>query len=274
MKRCVRITALFMIFSIAPLPSANAYPGPPPGHHYKSYSSSHTEVWVDATGLAVLLATLAAGNGNNEAETSKQQAAYDQKIREIKEHARESSKKEMDHAGDLIFERGVPAAVELLTKSWESEGKKTFLDDRNGVSVLKVSGFEENVRLEYTIRKESKKISVRVTAPDYAVSEESGMYYKEPLPVSPSRKHIGLEFEEMLRDPRGRLLIKDVAKGTALFYAGVVQGDTLVRIDSYDTKDFDIERLSSYLGNRAAVKATVKITVSQKGELKVIDVQL
>ena len=117
MKKYIRVTALFLILLIAPIQTAYAYTE----HH--SYSSSHTEVWVDATGLAVLLGTLAAGNSNNDAEAAKQQAAYEQKVREIREHAKESSRKEMEHAVDLIFERGVSGAVELLVKSWEGEGK-------------------------------------------------------------------------------------------------------------------------------------------------------
>jgi hypothetical protein len=86
----------------------------------------------------------------------------------------------MDHAVDLISESGVPGAVEMLVKSWEGEGKKTFLDDRSGVTVLKVSGFEENIRLEYTIRQDSKKISVRVTAPDYSVSRNREHIIRNP----------------------------------------------------------------------------------------------
>ena len=70
MKKYVRSTAFFLILLIAPVRTAFAYSE----HH--SYSSSHTEVWVDATGLAVLLGTLAAGNTNNQAEAAKQQAAY------------------------------------------------------------------------------------------------------------------------------------------------------------------------------------------------------
>ncbi len=272
MKRHAGITAILMIFSLSVLQAAQA--GPPPGHYHHSSSSTHTEIWVDATGLAVLLATLAAGNTGGQSEAAKQQAAYEQKVKEIREHAKESSKKEMDHAVDLIFERGVPGTVDLLVKSWEGEGKKTFLDDRNGVSVLKISGFEENIRLEYTIRQESKKISVRVTAPDYLVSEESGTYYKEPQPLPSSRGYLGLELEELFRDPQGRLLIKDVAKGTAAFYAGILPGDSLVMIDTYDTKNFDIDRVDSYLESRAAVKAKVRVTFSQKGEHKSIDIQL
>ncbi len=268
MKKHIRVTALFLILLIAPIQTAYAYTE----HH--SYSSSHTEVWVDATGLAVLLGTLAAGNSNNDAEAAKQQAAYEQKVREIREHAKESSRKEMEHAVDLIFERGVPGAVELLVKSWEGEGKKTFLDDRNGVAVLKVSGFEENIRLEYTIRQESKKISVRVTAPDYSVSEESSAYYKKPEPLPPSKSYLGFGLEEFSRDPQGRLLIKDVLKGTAVFYSGVLPGDTLVMIDTYDTKNFDIARVNSYLENRADIKSKVRITVSRKGEQKTIEIQL
>lgn len=271
MKKHVRITALFLIFFIVPIQTAYAYSE----HH--SYSSSHTEVWVDATGLAVLLATLAAGNiNNNETEAAKQQAqaAYEQKVRVIREHAKESTRKEMEHAVELIFERGVPGTVELLVRSWEGEGKKTFLDDRNGVTVLKVSAFEENIRLEYTIRQESKKISVRVTAPDYSVSEESSTYYKEHEPLPPSRSYLGFELEEFFRDPQGRLLVKDVVNGTAVFYAGVLPGDSLVMIDTYDTKNFDIARLNSYLVNRSETKAKVKITVSQKGEQKIIEIQL
>lgn len=268
MKKYVKFTALFLILLITPIRTAYAYTE----HH--SYSSSHTEVWVDATGLAVLLATIAAGNSNNDAEAAKQQAAYEQKVREIRRHAKESSIKEMEHAVDLIFERGVPGAIELLVRSWEGEGKKTFLDDRNGVAVLKISGFEENIRLEYTIRQESKKITVRVTAPDHLVSEESSTYYKEPVPLPPSKSYLGFDLEEFLRDPQGRLLIKDVVKGTAVFYAGVLPGDTLVMIDTYDTKNFDIARVDSYLENRSEVKAKVKITVSQKGEQKSIEIQL
>ncbi|MCK9340740.1 MAG: PDZ domain-containing protein [Synergistaceae bacterium] len=268
MKKYIRFTALFLILLIAPVRTAYAYTE----HH--SYSSSHTEVWVDATGLAALLVTLAAGNSNNDAEAAKQQAAYEQKVREIREHSKESSRKEMEHALDIIFERGVPGAVELLVRSWEGEGKKTFLDDRNGVAVLKVSGFEENIRLEYTIRQENKKISVRITAPDYSISEESSAYYKEPVPIPPSKSYLGFELEEFMRDPQGRLLIKDVVKGTAVFYAGVLPGDTLVMIDTYDTKNFDIARVDSYLQNRAEAKAKVKITVSQKGEKKTIEIQL
>lgn len=268
MKKYVRFTAFFLILLIGPVRAGYAYTQ----HH--SYSSSHTEVWVDATGLAALLVTLAAGNSNNDAEAAKQQAQYEQKVREIREHAKESSRKEMEHALELIFERGVPGAVEMLVRSWEGEGKKTFLDDRNGVTVLKISGFEENIRLEYTIRQESKKISVRVTAPDHSVSEESSAYYKEPVPTPPSKSYLGFELEEFFRDPQGRLIIKDVVKGTAVFYAGILPGDTLVKIDTYDTKNFDVARVDSYLENRSEVKAKVKITVSQKGEQKTIEIQL
>lgn len=268
MKKYVWITALFLVFMIVPIQTACAY------SHYHNYSSSHTEVWVDTTSLVVLLATLAAGNRDNEKETAKEQAAYEQKVREIREHARESSRKEMEHAIDLIFERGVPATVELLIRSWDCEGKKTFLDDRNGVSFLKVSGFEENVRLEYKIRQESKEISVRVTAPDYTVSEESSAYYKEPEPIPPSKRYLGFELEEFFRDSRGRLIIKDVVKGTAAFYAGALPGESLVLIDTYDTKNFDIARINSYLEKRSEIKAKVKITVSQKGKQKIIEIQL
>ncbi len=273
MKRYAGKTAvLLLIFLI--FPTWASYAGPPPGHHYHSYSSSHTEVWVDATGLAVLLATLAAGNSNNQAEEAKQQAAFEQKSREVREHAKESSRKELEHAVGLILERGVPGTVELLVKAWDGEGKKTFLDDRSGVTVLKVSGFEEDIRLEYTLRQENKRISVRVTAPEYSVSEESSAYYKEPEPVAPSKSYLGVGLEEFFRDPQGRLLIKDVAKGTAAFYAGIRPGDSLVMIDTYDTKNFDISRVDSYLENRAAAKAKVKLTVSQKGEQKNIEIQL
>ena len=192
---------------------------------------------------------------------------------EVREHAKESSKRD-GHAVDLISEKWCPRCSRDAREVMEGEGKKTFLDDRSGVTFLKVSVFEENIRLEYTIRQDSKKISVRVTAPDYSVSEESGTYYKEPQPVPPSKNYLGLELEELLRDPGGRLLIKDVAKGTAAFYAGIMPGDSLVMIDTYDTKNFDIARVDSYLASRAAAKAKVRVTVSQKGEQKIIDIQL
>ena len=56
----------------------------------------------------------------------------------------------------------------------------------------------------------------------------------EPQPV-PFKNYLGLELRRTLRTG-GRLLIKDVAKGTAAFYAGIMPGDSLVMIDTYDTK--------------------------------------
>ena len=106
------------------------------------------------------------------------------------------------------------------------------------------------------------------------MTEEASGYYTEPKPVSSIRQFIGFELSEDKRDGSGHLIIQDVAKGTAASFAGITQGDSLIKIDTYDTKNFDLDRINAYVANRAGTKTLVKVTFKHKSAVRTVDIQL
>lgn len=276
----LRIIAVFLMLSLcfAPMAQAGPHPGPPPPnphHHHNGHYYYDDEDILIGCGVGLLLGAIVSGSNNAQNSTqAQQQREYEQKVRDITAKAKENAQYETDHAVELIARNGLEVAIDLLTRSWENEGKRTFLEDRNGAKILKVSGFEQNVRIEYAFHQESEKVSVRVTAPDYSVSEENSAYYSEPAPVSSVKQFVGFELSENMRDAAGHLLIQEVAKGTAAAFAGISQGDALIKFDNYDTKDYDVARVNSYINNRARSKSMLKITFSHRGARKTVEIQL
>lgn len=306
----LKTTALILIMSLAFVPLAQAAPppGPPPGHpgmgpgfppgpgprpgppprpyhgwghfppprpYYRGYRYwDNNDVWI---GLGVgLLASILIANGNAAANERREQEQreYELKMQGYRDSTRDEAETEAGRAVQLIAEKGLGEAIREIERSWSGDGKRTFLDDRKGAKLLKVSGFAENKRMEYAFNEESGRVTVRVIEPAYSISEEKSSYYTEPQPVSSVMGHIGFELADDMRAPTGHLLIREVARGTVAAYAGITAGDVLVEIDSYDTKAYNAERINAYIANRGRAKALTKVTFSHKGIQKTVEIQL
>jgi hypothetical protein len=72
----------------------------------------------------------------------------------------------------------------------------------------------------------------------------------------------------------GGFTILEVATGGLSEFAGIKKGDILIKIDTYDIKEHDFERVVSYVALRCKQKAIIKATMLRNGKPKVIEMQL
>jgi Periplasmic protease len=70
---------------------------------------------------------------------------------------------------------------------------------------------------------------------------------------------------------QGGLLIQEVTPGSMSDAAGIKKGDILVKVDSYDLKSNDTERLAAYVGLRIGQKAAIKATILRDGRSQVVN---
>jgi hypothetical protein len=78
--------------------------------------------------------------------------------------------------------------------------------------------------------------------------------------------------EEKTED--GWFAVLEVTRGGLCDIAGIKPGDMLTKIDAYDLKEYDMDRISSYIALRAGQSAKIKATVLRDGQAKVIEMQL
>jgi C-terminal processing protease CtpA/Prc len=76
------------------------------------------------------------------------------------------------------------------------------------------------------------------------------------------------------KTPDGGFLILDVTPNGLSDSAGIKKGDVLIKIDTYDLKEFDLDRISSYIALRIDQQAIIKTTIIRDGAAKVIEIQL
>ena len=273
----IKFCSAVILISILSATAAQAWcpPPPPPPHHHHYYDSYY--YYYDGPSsiydLALLLQVIER-NEANKAEKERAEQEKKQRIAQLRDRTAASVKTEIDHVTELANKTGTDNAIETVANYWQQKGQRTFLDDRNGKAVLKVTGFDENIIMEYIFMREFKEVTVKMSAPDYRVSEERHSYYKEPLPASPTKKYLGFEIYDKAKSPDGHLIITSVAENTAAFYLGIKDGDTLVKIDEYDTKHIDGARVTAYVENRAQAKSKVKLTIGSQGKTRTVEIQL
>lgn len=86
-------------------------------------------------------------------------------------------------------------------------------------------------------------------------------------------EYLGIVFAPN-KTENGYFLVSAVIKGGISDFAGVKAGDIVTKIDTYDLKEHDMERVASYIGLRYRQRAIIKATIDRQGTKKVIEIQL
>ena len=92
-------------------------------------------------------------------------------------------------------------------------------------------------------------------------------------PYDSVSRYLGIVTSTEKTKEGGFTILEIVPRGLAEF-AGIQKGDVLTKIDTYNLKEHDIERVSSYVDMRIKQKAIIKATVLRGKNTKVIDMQL
>ena len=70
------------------------------------------------------------------------------------------------------------------------------------------------------------------------------------------------------------MIIREVGKGTAAYYAGIRPGDVLLKVDVYETRNFDHAWFSDYISNRHQSRSLIMLSISRNGIEKSFEIQL
>lgn len=338
-SRIISIAVMICLFAV-PAAQAAPYPRHRPGHYpvpaprpifrpyyrpgyynYPRYGSyrhySNNDIWI-SVGAGLLIGTIISNMnrspdyyppaGNTYPSTSRNGHSYsnsyerERVINEIKIRISENARSEVGRASKMASELGAEQAAVLLARSWEADGKRTNIDGRSGLYVLKVTGFYDGSQMSYTFLPENRKVFVRISVPDYSLSVEEGDYYSgssdksaqapsegvrlvptvpnyTPAAVTVSDQggtlqSAGFEIERSVRSNSGHMIIREVGKGTAAYYAGIRQGDVLLKVDVYETRNFDSAWFSEYIYDRRQSKSLVTLSISRNGAEKKFEIQL
>ena len=226
----------------------------------------------------------------------------ERQISEIRAIVSQNAKTEAARASRMAVELGTDQAAAALARAWESEGKRVTLDGRSGLQVLKVSGFYDGSQMTYTFLPENRKVYVKISVPELSISAEESEYYAVSSGQSPAYyssegsgrgagipndapsasvssrgsaiQYAGFELQGNSRSQSGHLIVGEVAKGTAAYYAGIRQGDLLLSADQYDSRNFDAAWFNGYISDKYSSRAMVRLRISRNGVEKKIEIRL
>lgn len=331
----IMISLLFVpVAQAAPYPGYRAghYPGPQPRpifrsyyrpgyYHYPRYGNyrqyDSNDIWI-GIGAGLLIGTLLSNMNRTPQYSPSANVPYggtnrndhpyynsyerERQINNIRTRISEQAKTEAGRASKMASELGSEQTAALLARTWEGEGKRTYVDARSGLQLLKVTGFYDGSQMSYTFLPENRKVYVRISVPEYSLSAEESNYYSSPVgpaelvPSEEARKvpvvqnyapvaiitsdpvgtlrSGGFEIERSVRSNSGHMIIKQVDKGTAAYYAGISAGDILLKVDVYETKNFDPDWFNEYISNKRRSRSLIILSISRKGIEKKFEIQL
>lgn len=282
----VKLTAIILITALilTPMAAFASPPGPPPRGHYPPPPPpphpryDHNDRWGDVAigcGIGLLLGAMIVSNNSEQEQAEAQaKAAREKKVAEIRQLAKDNAGLELDHALELTAISGEDSALKTISEGWQSKGRTAFLDDRNGTANLKVTGFDHNLKIEYIFRRSESNVTVRVSEPEYQIAEERSAKYHVPIPAMPTQKFAGFDISDKDRVPTGGVVARNVAPNSPAAMAGLLNGDVITKIDVYDMKNFDCNRINAYIEGRAALHAPIKITFTRGDKTISAQVQL
>lgn len=261
-----------------PHPGWRPGPPPPPPRHYHGGFCWDSGWFGGGLGIGVLLGTMINNQSQSQAEANAiaQQQAYERKVNEVRNAARDIAAAQSSHVMQIISQVGPEYALQDLNSYWQAQGQATFLDARTP-SVLKVAGFQQELTILYTVDQSRQSVTVTVNAPQYDISESSTAQYTPPAPAAPVKtaaKVMGFTVADDARSPEGFLLVRDVTPATAAAYVGLKNGAVLYQVDGYSTAQVSVEQMNAYVEGRAAADAVVEITFSDGGKQKTAQIKL
>ena len=338
-SRIISIAVMICLFAV-PAAQAAPYSGHRPGHHpgppprpifrpyfrpgyydyprYRNYRYyNNNDIWI-SLGAGLLIGAMVSNMNRTPQYSPSANAPFsnpsrndysysnsyerERQISDIKTRISENAKTEVDRASKMASEFGAEQAAALIAKTWDGEGKRTNIDKRSGLQVLKVTGFYDGSQISYTFLPENRKVYVRISVPEYSLSAEESAYYSGPagqaipapsegvrqVPVAPSYtpaamivsdqggilQYAGFELERTMRSPSGHMIIREVGKGTAAYYAGIRPGDVLLKVDVYETRNFDPVWFIDYISNRHQSRSLITLSISRNGAEKRFEIQL
>ncbi|MEG1641546.1 MAG: PDZ domain-containing protein [Synergistaceae bacterium] len=248
------------------------YPHPYYRDYYRSYD--RYDNWAVAGGVGLLLGTIIASNNQEAQKRETAMVEYETAKDQAREACTNAVNTELQQFLRLVGETGVDNTLEFLKKYWGQKGTETFLDNRTNIAILTIFSPNDSIRVEYTIMKDYKEATVKASNLKYNVSFDKKAYFTEAKPEPATNKALGLQLDDMKRDKFGCLVVMGVSQNSPAYYAGISVGDSLIKVDGYDTRQLRSDQISSYIEKQSGTKSILKLVISTMGQKKTVEIRL
>lgn len=245
-------------------------------HYYHDYYYRYYDDVAIAGGIGLLLGAVIAQNNNEyerkqeekarETEKAKQRA-YDECVMAVNT--------ELEHVLKLINDTALDDTLTFIRDYWEQKGAETFLDNRTDIAKLSILSPKDNTKVEFSVMKKYREITVKASDMKYSVHYEKKSYYDEKPKQAPLTNAFGIVMEDTRRDQYGCIVALEVEPNTPASFAGIKPGDSIIKIDIYDTRQLRTEQVLAYAKRKTEEKGVVAITYKRMGsEKKTVEIHL
>lgn len=217
------------------------------------------------------------------ANAKAQEKEWNKLIQELRTYLKETTENDAKTLSGLVYEKGIKNTLEMVDQVIYKIGSYPSYGNSGGIiSVTYQYKPNSNPDCPYfsseiSFNTNSNQCRVITAIPDFNIREMTIVDYVEKMPeVTLSQTvsdYLGIQVSEK-KTKEGGFNVSKVIPGSLAEFSGYKEGDILVKIDTYDLKDFEIDRVISYIAMRIQQKATVKGTVLRGGLQKVIDSKL
>jgi membrane-associated protease RseP (regulator of RpoE activity) len=237
-----------------------------------------------AQGIAALLGALIQG-----ANQRKSQQEYEQWVQQTQGRMNELAKGNTDFLRGSIEQNGIDATFNYLHDFLYSEGFTPSANISNGIAAITTTSIEGDVQYwaEHSINMNTQQCRtvIKLSPPGLQAVSVSPFTLPQPQ-ASENSANTGSSFiveyvgkylgvvTSTEKKQEGGFEVLDVAPGGLSEFAGLRKGDILTKVDTYDLKDFDIDRVAAYIDMRRQQHAAIKATVLRDGQSKIIEMQL
>ena len=222
------------------------------------------------------------GNANQASEEKALQEAKENALKAIQERANA----ELDSMIYSTNTYGINGTINNLQDAAFRQGIK--LDVRQYNDIIELSYQEKHdgytACFNYAYNTSLSECRVVIEIPEFSIRKFAYGKYSEPQPQQTQQpapadltqavgQYLGI-VTSIEKTPEGGFTILEVFPNGLSDFAGVKAGDILTKIDTYDLKEHDIDRVAAYIALRYRQKQVIRATVLRDGKPKVIQIQL
>jgi hypothetical protein len=215
-----------------------------------------------------------------EREREKAEREFQENKRKIQQYFDTTTRQETADIVKAISNMGLEATWNAMSNLGYDKGLTPYKNVSNGIATISITeNLDGGLQIfrEYSINLNTQQCRcVLRLSPIGVESVYVEPFYLSQIDSSPTKtvgNYLGL-VASAEKTKEGGFAILDVVPGGLSEFAGIKKGDILIKVDTYNVKDFDIERVAAYVEQRTKQKAVVKATVLRDGQSIIIEMQL
>ncbi|MCR5335973.1 MAG: PDZ domain-containing protein [Synergistes sp.] len=266
-----------LILFMLPMP-ANAYvnfmPGSPDPFSTLPIATYPQTVYVAPDPFYQLSQAIAAQN-----KAAKEEKKLKEYLAKVNEIVAASADHELEFLITKTNELGIQETIALVQDITFEQGVRLDIQNYNDITEFsyKETHPDFTVNYSYAYKTSTEECRVIVEIPELRISKSAHGRYSEPKPETPPTEiadnNIGMVLS-IQKTPEGGFTILEVMPDGPSAVAKIKKGDILIKVDNYDLKEQELDRITAYIEMRHGQKQPVSATVLRENKPLIFQIQL